>query len=778
MRHFVTVAAWASAVLGLAAQAAAQPVPWPGPHRSDAVFADDSLPVVRITIDPADLAFLLNPANQQSDAEFMARFEFESPHLSGVVDSVGFRLRGNTSRASAKKSFRVSFNAFTPGGKFRGLEKLNLNGEHNDPSIMRAKLAWDLFGDANVPASRANHVALWINGTYYGLMMNVEQIDEQFLQRWFGGDAGSLYKCLWPADLTYRGPTGASYQPTANWAPYVLERGPGGYEDLARLVAVIDRSSDAVFRTEIERVLDVDGLLRAMAVIVATGSWDSYWFLKNNFYLYNDPIEGRFRFIPYDMDNSFGIWWDGIWPGLDWGTRNPYAWGHPAEPRPLMTRLLQVPEYRERLTLYLRRLVHGAPWAAIESKVAALRVFTDAAAEADLRRVMDYEFTIDDYRASFTTALANVNPSTQGHVKYGLLPFLSQRRNSLFGQLDTAPIAPMFSDVTVLPAAPRPSDALEVLARVEDEGVPALVEVEYWLDRPQRETAPMAPAPDVGPDWWRGFVPALGAVGTTDVRIRAVDAQGNARTGTLRRIAVGWTRPPVYINEFMALGFGTPVDEAGDADDWVELHNGGPQPVDLAGWFLSDDRSEPTKWVFPPVSIVPGGFLVVWTDGEPAEGPLHATFRLSGDGESVVLTSPGGQLVDAVDFGPQAEGVSWARTSDGGPDWSASTIPTPGATNAGSVAVEPVDGGLPAHRARVGAFPNPFRDALTLDAGAAGPARFEILDLLGRRVRTIDAPDGRATWDGHGPSGRMARGVYFVRVAGRPVAARAVLLLE
>ena len=61
-------------------------------------------------------------------------------------DQVGFRLRGNTSRYAQKKSFKVSMNTFS-NLKFLGLEKLNLNGEHNDPSIIRSKLCWDIFRD-------------------------------------------------------------------------------------------------------------------------------------------------------------------------------------------------------------------------------------------------------------------------------------------------------------------------------------------------------------------------------------------------------------------------------------------------------------------------------------------------------------------------------------------------------------------------------------------------------------------------------------------------------
>jgi spore coat protein CotH len=305
---------------------------------------------IRITIDPTLLDSILAPGNEESDIEHPATFEYDDGVSVEVVENVGFRLRGNTSRFSAKKSYKVSFNSFESGGKFLGVEKLNLNGEHNDPSIIRSHLAWELFASHGVAASRAAPVRLFINGTYYGLYANIEHIDEQFLQSRFGGDSGTLYKNLWPADLAYLGPTGEAYRPTdSSRRPYDLklrDSDDEGYDDLAHFIDVLNNTSDALFAEEIERVFDVNGFLRSLAVDVLTGSWDNYWFLKNNYYLYNNPHSGLFEYIPYDFDNSFGIFWDGIENGADWGTRDLYNWGSQNELRPLTDRIMSRPAYR------------------------------------------------------------------------------------------------------------------------------------------------------------------------------------------------------------------------------------------------------------------------------------------------------------------------------------------------------------------------------------------------------------------------------------------------
>ena len=95
-----------------------------------------------------------------------------------------------------KKSFKVDFNHFISGRDFHGVEKLNLNGEHNDVSIMRAKLSWDLYQSMGMVSSRAAHAKLYINGDYYGLYISVEHIDDSFYQRTFKmimGIFGSAY---------------------------------------------------------------------------------------------------------------------------------------------------------------------------------------------------------------------------------------------------------------------------------------------------------------------------------------------------------------------------------------------------------------------------------------------------------------------------------------------------------------------------------------------------------------------------------------------------------
>ena len=105
------------------------------------------------------------------------------------------------------------------------------------------------------------------------------------------------------------------------------------------------------------------------------------------------------------------------------------------------------------------------------------------------------------------------------------------------------------------------------------------------------------------------------------------------------------------INEFAADNT-LILDPAGEAEDWIELYNNLAQPVDLGGMYLSDTPSAPTKWQFPAgTSIAAHGYLIVWADEDLTQEGLHATFKLSASGESVVFSSTPTVVLDTVTFG-------------------------------------------------------------------------------------------------------------------------------
>lgn len=141
----------------------------------------------------------------------------------------------------------------------------------------------------------------------------------------------------------------------------------------------------------------------------------------------------------------------------------------------------------------------------------------------------------------------------------------------------------------------------------------------------------------------------------------------------------------IVINEFVAKNT-TGFTDNGTHPDWIELYNTKGSTVDLSGWYLSDDRSDPYKWQIPNgVEIEGKGFVLFIADDDPEQGKLHAEFQLSEDGEDVVLTGPddmGNPVVDSViAYGQMIEDTSLARKPDGGEDWKVDQSPSPKASN-------------------------------------------------------------------------------------------------
>ena len=732
------------------------------------VFDDSRLPTVRLSIHPDTLAWILNPDNAASDIEWRATFVWDDGTAQETVEEVGFRLRGNTSREAEKKSFKVSFNTYRPGREWNGLDKMNLNGEHNDPTVLRSHIAWGLVRETRIPGSRTNPVRLVINGDDFGVYANVEHIDDEFVASHFRDGSGTLYKCLYPADLDDLGTDPAAYRELAPFGRpvYELKTGDGDHVDLAAFIVALNRTPDDTFPEVIEGLLDVNGYLRVLAMDILTGNWDGYAYNQNNFYLYHDPEVGLFRYIPYDLDNTLGI----DFLDRDWGTRSLYDWpkgsntGDP--PRPLAKRLLVVPEYQDRLTFYLRRLLDGPYTAAeIEPRINALRALIADAVASDPYYPRDYGWDADDFATSFNTALG-------GHVDYGLVEFINRRRTTALSQLDAVNIAPLLSERRTLPARPNPGQDVTVRVWVENEEPPSSVQLNYRIDGKTWQTMAMTHESE------GVFAAPLGAFNggqTVDYFIEASDGINPTRTDPRRGAdapasftVVAPAGNGLVVNELMASNDATLADEAGDFDDWIELFNGTGAPVSLEGLTITDDFAEPDKVALPDTVMAPGSYLLLWADDEMEQGPLHLPFKLSAGGEDVALFmddgSGGFTLIDGLSFSAQTTDVSFGRSSGDPSSFVSFTSPTPGTENGVGIAT---DAGPQANELAIrSVFPNPVRNRLTLTVATASPATLsaEITDMLGRRVgavspRLVSAGVHQLDW-----RGELAAGVYSVVV--------------
>lgn len=737
---------------------------------SDWIFDDSNLPEVHIYIAPDSLEQILAPQNWYSDYEYPATFVFKRGFEVDTVLNIGFRIRGNTSRSSAKKSFKVSFNTFVQGREYFGLDKMNLNGEHNDPSIMRSKLSWDIFKAYDVPAPRANHIKLFINEDYYGLYINVEHIDNEFVQDRFGGEEGNLYKSLYPADLSYISENPDDYKWSPEWADrrvYDLKTNTeeDDYSDLAYLISFLEHSDETEFKNQIEDYINVDGVLRWMAIDILTGNWDNYWYNQNNYYLYFNTNDQRFEFIPYDYDNTFGI----DWVGQDWGTRDINNWG---QSKPLTNRILEVEEYRNRLHFYINKIIDEYfNEEFLFPEIDRLKALTESAAEADTFRTKDYSYDIGDYHTSFTLVLG-------GHVDYGLKPYITTRVNTALEQLNVVNISPIIKKVKTNFTFIDDKETLTIKATVLDDDNQLTVTAEITSDKTtsvtltddgtgrDKEANDGVYTGTFVPDNYEGvFTYFIKALDPSEKEVRFPKNPSKELSDQ-----VGQSSSLLVINEIMASNSSTISDEGGAFADWLEIYNPTDIPVSMNGFFLSDNLTIKNKWAFPDTTIEAGGYLLVWVDDDEKEGPMHASFNLDKEGEDIGLFEQSGDIfltVDAFSFGLQTTDISFGRNGDGSQDFGFFQQPTPGSAN-GLINSSESKSETPSELQLFQNYPNPFNPTTTISFKLDKPStiKLEIFSAEGRLVQTLtDSRFNSGTHSIRFDASELSSGIYFYRLS-------------
>jgi len=734
-------------------------------RQSETLFDDSQVATISITINPDSLAWILASENKSSDRYFRADLRFQAEDLDTSINEIGFRLRGNTSRDSQKKSFKISFDEFSDGRRFFGLRKMNLNGEHNDPSIMRSKLSWDLFGKMGIPASRAAHIKLFINGEYRGLYIHVEDYDKTFLKSRFDENDGNLYKCLWPADLAYRGNDPDEYKFSNDGRrAYELQTNEAAddYSDLARFITILTQTRNADLADSLFLHFDIWNFLKYLAVNVAVGSWDDYWYNQNNFYLYNNLKTGQFEFVPYDYDNTFGIGWD----SNDWGVRDIYSWG--SSDRPLTDRILANQQFKNLYTYIIRAFVtEFFNETAIFPRIDSLKTLISAAAADDYYRTLDYGYTVADFNNSYTTAPG-------AHVKYGIKPYIITRSASMLTQAATVDVRPFFISA---PAVSFDTGGRStIIVDIFDEKRPTELILHYksgvqFVAVNLEIISERSDGPFVIYRYSR-TLPSRPAGTELQFYFSATDDAGQigkfpfAAPDNLLSLIFPDTLPKLFINEILASNSAVNADEYGEYDDWVEIYCDSGS-VNLAGFYLTDNFNQPDKWAFPDTIVAAGAHLLIWADDQPEQGQWHTPFKLDKSGESLTIyrkIDTALVLIDSLTFGAQTSNISLGRIPDGAGCW-AFMPPSPGLAN--SINAIWNNSALPNEFTVFQNYPNPFNGQTKIHYYLPHSAvvKIAVLDLTGRVVLDY-TPQEQSTGEHLIALSleNIGSGIYFVRI--------------
>ncbi|MFN2424591.1 MAG: CotH kinase family protein [Cryomorphaceae bacterium] len=705
------------------------------------IFTDTEIPKVKIYMDTDSLEDLYLEENWFNNHEYPATFVWEDSLGTDTLHDIGFRFRGNTSRDKVKKSFKVSFNTYISGRRYHGLKKLNLNAEVNDPSLIRSNTSWRMYREMNVPASRSNHVEVYINDAYYGLYQNCEHINDDWVDERFGDDAGNLYKCSFPADLNFISNNSDDYKHIPSWSDtrtYDLKtnREADNYTNLSLFVAFLNQSSDDDFECGFQDYFNVYNYLKIAAIDVLSGNWDGYIWNVNNFYLYDNLRTGRFEYLPYDLDNTWGV----TWPIIDWTTRNIYDYGpdNPSYHRLLYTRLMESEVFRDIFSYHIRTMLEESyNTAEHQAAIEAVHDFITASALEDDFKGVDFGYDNGDFLGAVETAFGN-------HVTYSLFGFAEARAISAQDQVEYNEIAPIivemrenFSDFP---------QSLKVRVRADGPEWTAL-ELTYSFDGGE-EMSLSANTFDPSANFDIEVAPGSQKLTYNIVATGANGLQRHAYCEP-RNVYYGAGVLKIYINEVMSSNSYTIADGHGDFDDWIELYNGGETAVNLTGYYLVDKDAAPNYWATPGLTMEPGDFRLFWADDEIEQGSMHTNFKVSSGGEGIYLfqNRPDGiRVIDLVQVPAIPTDISWGRQSDGGLPWVLFPETTPGASNM------PVSTDNTASESTPAPYPNPSVGELRWDVNMP----YVLYDISGR---VVDSGQGVAL-----NVQPLAAGVYMLRV--------------
>ncbi|MBP3715912.1 MAG: CotH kinase family protein [Paludibacteraceae bacterium] len=228
----------------------------------------------------------------------------------------------------------------------------------------------------------------------------------------------------------------------------------------------------------------------------------------------------------------------------------------------------------------------------------------------------------------------------------------------------------------------------------------------------------------------------------------------------------------LYLNE-ICVANKQYVDDYREDDDWIEIYNDGTSPVDLGGMFISDKRTNLTRYQIPTgyeeeTTVPAKGYLILWADADSSsQGILHTNFQLTTKkGQTVTLSRMvNGELsvIDSIRYEVHTSGNSYSRFSyEGYGAWALTSRPTFALRNVFAPTHSATLDGLELVQETgvdVRVYPNPVDDYLWFALGSDDRATVSIIDYTGLLLKRDVVENGGSIY-----VGGLKPSVYIVRI--------------
>lgn len=685
-----------------------------------------SMPVVSIICDSMDLfsgatgiyKFGDHPWGnyaQKGEAwERLANFEyFEEDGTLAVQREVRIRIHGGGSRHAPKKTFRVyaehdGYNNFNYEF-FEGYEQdkykriLLRTGGHRLDCFPRDNLANFFTEGLNVDQQHYDHVIVFLNGEYWGIHSIKERVDKYFIQNHYGIDDNEITIL----DQEYDVQDGYSADSL----------------EMSKIEARADTSdmSDPANYKWITDRIDINNYIDYMA---------SEIFLSNEDWVYSNIVfwrktgpytpgagpghDGKFRWIFYDFDGAFGGSCNNAYYTVNTLANATVSTGIYSTYTRLFRGLLENETFRN---LWINRtcdLLNS------NFKKSVLQVKLDDIYNELAPEIME---DVERWRyPSVATTLAARQNEIPSLVQwdttfYYFERFIDRRQRKVREHILDKWGFPDTSNVTINVNDPT-MGAVQINTLLINQQLPGVDPGVYpwvgqYIDSVNCQLIAIA-----HPGY--EFVEWLETGETNDTIFWTP-------TGDTTYTAVFQPRTdyePIRINELMASNSNYLSDQTGDYDDWLELFNPNPYPVNLSNCSFVLGSS---TWYIPSgTSIEAHGYLLFWCDNEVHQGPEHVNFKLTNaNNPSVYLFNPDGNMIDFVTYPQNTTNYSWGRYPNGSATFGVFSSPTPRLNNDLSHTEKP-----PLLQNTLTGHPNPAASTMTLNKTIS----YQIFSLAGQMI--------------------------------------------
>lgn len=677
--------------------------------------------------------------------------------VNGVAyDSVGVKYKGNStySANNDKNPLNIKLDYTIESQDYDGFYTLKLSNGDKDPSFVREVLSYEITRKY-MHAPLSNYATVYINGDYYGLFSSSESINKKFVrEKFLSDDDNPLFKCN-PVS-TFNGGSSLEYLGTneASYYDYYELQSDDGWAEMIELTDAIENDP-----SNVEDVLDIDRAIWMVALDNILVNLDSYIGpFKQNYYLFYDD-NNRWDAIKWDYNESFGRFGGGG-PGSP--ASNTYDMdvflNDGDDTYPLLQLIYDNDRYRKMYIAHCKTILEeNFADNGYLQRAEAMQSVMQNAHETDPGAIFTFAQAQQNLTQSVTTG-----GGPGGGATVGITELMDDRYSYLMQQSEFTATAPTISNIASEPEMVLANTSVNITASITD--------ANYAYLGYRDDLGDVFTKVEMLDDGNHGDGTAGDGVYGATLSVEASDVQyyiyaDNANAGKFspvraehefHTLIVGGD---VVINEIMASNSNTAEDQDGEFDDWIELYNRIGSVIDLSGFYLTDNDDELEKWEFPAgTSIDANGYLIVWADKDTLQTGLHTNFKLSADGEILIL-SDGLTEFQRVVFGVQTTDMGYARVPNGTGAF-VIQYPTYNANNDNATGISESE------LTPLEIYPNPTTDYVNINLEDNSNSEWlEVFDLMGNLVhqQPLQLRNTVSTFN-------WAKGTYILRTTNGRVA--------